>query len=281
MQDDNGLIIEEAGPSTPVKITGLSELAEAGDEFIVVRNEKEARSLAEERVAGHKRSQLQAVKISSMDRMMAKKESGEKKILPVILRADVQGSLEALKNSLLKIHSNKVRLEIVNADVGEISESDIALAAASKSEIVGFHTRIERHAEDLIKQKNVKVILHDVIYHLVDEVKIQMKSMLDKLEQENDTGEAFVKAIFKSSQLGVIAGCQVTDGIIKRTYSIRQVRNKEVIWKGKIASLKRGKEDVKEISKGLECGILLENRTDIREGDILQAYEITYLEQEL
>lgn len=281
MQDDYGRSIEEAGPSTPVKITGLSELAEAGEEFVVVKNEKEARALAEERVAGHKRSQLQGAKISSMDRMMAKKESGEKKILPVILRADVQGSLEALKNSLLKIQSNKVRLEIVNADVGEISESDIALAAASKSQIVGFHTRIEHHAEDLIKQKSVKVILHDVIYHLIDEVKVQMKALLDKLEQENDVGEALVKAVFKSSQLGAIAGCQVTDGIIKRTHFVRQLRNGDVIWKGKIASLKRAKEDVKEVSKGLECGILLENRTDIKEGDILQAYEITYLEQEL
>jgi len=281
MQDDYGRPISEAGPSTPVKIAGLAELAEAGDEFIVVKSEKEARSLAEERVAGHKRSQLQGAKISSLERMMAKKESGEKKILPVILRADVQGSLEALKNSLLKIHSDKVRLEIVNADVGEISESDIALAAASKSHIVGFHTRIESRAEDLIKQKNVKVVLHDVIYHLIDEVKLLMKSLLDKIEKENDVGSALVKTVFKSSQLGAIAGCQIADGIIKRTSFIRQIRDGNVIWKGKIASLKRQKEDVKEVSKGLECGILLDGRSDIKEGDILQAYEITYLEQEL
>jgi translation initiation factor IF-2 len=281
MQDDYGRSIDEASPSTPVKITGLSELAEAGEEFVVVKSEKEARSLAEERVAGHKRTQLQGVKITSLERMMAKKESGEKKILPVILRADVQGSLEALKNSLLKIQSDKVRLEIVNTDVGEISESDIALAAASKSHIIGFHTRIESHAEDLIKQKNVKVVLHDVIYHLVDEVKVLMKSLLDKIEKENDVGELLVRTVFKSSQLGAIAGCQVTDGIIKRTSFIRQVRNGQVVWKGKIASLKRLKEDIKEVSKGLECGILLDGQKDIREGDILQAYEISYLEQEL
>jgi len=282
MQDEYGHSIDEAGPSTPVKITGLSELAEAGEEFVVVKNEKEARSLAEERVAGHKRTQLQGVKITSLERMMAKKESGEKKILPVILRADVQGSLEALKNSLLKIQSDKVRLEIVNTDVGEISESDIALAAASKSHIIGFHTRIESHAEDLIKQKNVKVILQDVIYHLIDDVKVLMKSLLDKLEKENDVGSAIVKTVFKSSQLGAIAGCQISDGNIKRTNFVRQVRNGNIIWKGKIASLKRQKEDVKEVSKGLECGILLDGqRADIREGDILQAYEITYHEQEL
>jgi len=281
LQDEHGISIDEAGPSTPVKITGLSEMAEAGEEFVVVKNEKEARDLAEERVAGHKRSQLQTAKISSLDRMMAKKESGEKKILPLILRADVQGSLEALKSSLMKIQSDKVRLEIVNADVGEISESDVALAAASKAQIIGFHTRIESHAENMTKQKNIKIVQHDVIYHLIDDVKLLMKSLLDKIVQENDVGSARVQAVFKSSQLGAIAGCQVTDGIIKRTYFLRQVRNGQVVWKGKIASLKRQKEDVKEVSKGLECGILLENQSDIREGDILQAYDVTYLEQEL
>ena len=178
--------------------------------------------------------------------MMAKKRSGEK-ILPVILRANMQGSLEALRNSLLKIQSNKVRLEIVSADVGEISESDIALAAASKSTVIGFHTRIEsRRADDLIKEKKVQVVQHDVIYHLIDDVKELMRKLLDKIEQESDTGEVLVKAVFRSSQLGTIAGCQVTDGIVKRTSFIRQSRNGKVIWKGKIASLKRQKEDVKE-----------------------------------
>lgn len=281
LQDDYGRQVEEAGPSTPVKITGLSELALAGHEFIVVKNEKEARELAEARAEGAKRELHAKPKVGSMEKMMAKKESGEKKILPVILRADVQGSLEALKNSLLKIQSNKVRLEIVNADVGEISESDIELAAASKATVVGFHTSIESRAEDLIKQKHIPVYTQDVIYHLIDEVKERMRSLLDKLEQENDTGTALVKAVFKSSQLGLIAGCQITDGNIKRQNFVRQIRNKEVIWKGKIASLKRVKEDVKEVQKGFECGILLEGQTDIREGDIFQAYEITYLEQDL
>jgi len=220
-------------------------------------------------------------KMSSLEKMMAKKESGELKILPVILRADVQGSLEALKNSLLKIHSKKVRLEIVNADVGEISESDIELAAASKATIVGFHTSIESHAADLIKQKHIPVFSHDVIYHLIDEIKDRMRSLLDKLEQETDAGELLVKAVFKSSQLGNIAGCQVTEGTIKRQSLIRQVRNKETIWKGKLASLKRLKEDVKEVLKGFECGVVLEGQNDVKEGDILQAYDITYLEQDL
>lgn len=281
MQDDHGRAIEEAGPSTPVKITGLSELALAGHEFIVVKNEKEARELAAARAEGAQRETASKPKLGSLEKMMAKKESGEKKILPLILRADVQGSLEALKTSLSKIHSDKVRIEIVSADVGEISESDISLAAASKATIVGFHTSIESHADDLIKQKNVTVYTQDVIYHLIDEVKVRMKQLLDKIEKETDTGSALVKAVFKSSQLGIIAGCQVLDGTIKRQHLVRQIRNKEVIWKGKIASLKRVKEDIKEVQKGFECGILLEGQTDIKEGDIIQAYEITYLEQEI
>jgi translation initiation factor IF-2 len=281
MQDEHGIGIEEAGPSTPVKITGLSELALAGHEFIVVKNEKEARELASARAEGAQRDLAAKPKLAGLEKMMAKKESGEKKILPLILRADVQGSLEALKNSLMKIHSDKVRIEIVSADVGEISESDISLAAASKATIVGFHTSIESHADALIKEKKVPIYTQDVIYHLIDEVKDRMRQLLDKLEQETDTGAALVKAAFKSSHLGVIAGCQITEGTIKRQNFVRQIRGKDVIWKGKIASLKRLKEDVKEVSKGFECGILLDGQMDIKEGDILQAYEITYLEQDL
>jgi translation initiation factor IF-2 len=175
-----------------------------------------------------------------------------------------------------------VRLEIVNSDVGEISESDIDLALASKSTIIGFHTHIESHAADLIKQKKVPVLSHDVIYHIVDDVKDRMRALLDKLEQETETGKAIVKAVFKSSQLGLIAGCQITKGVIKRNCLVRQIRGKDIIWKGKIASLKRGKEDIKEVKEGFECGILLEGqRSDVKDDDVLEAYEITYLEQDL
>ena len=281
MQDEYGMSVEEAGPSTPVKITGLSELSLAGSEFIVVKNEKEARDLAEARIEGHRRELLMLNKSSSLEKMMAKKESGEFKVLPLILRADVQGSLEALKTSLLKIHSKKVRIEVVSADVGEISESDIELAAASKATIVGFHTSIESRADTLIKQKGIAVYTQDVIYHLIDEVRERMRSLLDKIAQESDTGALVVKAVFKSSHLGNIAGCQVAEGVVKRQSHLRQLRGKEVIWKGKLASLKRVKEDVKEVKEGFECGVVLEGQNDVLEGDILQAFDITYLEQDL
>lgn len=282
MHDEHGKELQEAGPSSPVKITGLSGLPEAGSEFIVVKNEREARDLAQDRVLGQKQRIFQQTKRAGLEGLLQQKaESAVKKILTLILKADVQGSLEALKNSLLKISSDKIELNIISAEVGEVSESDIQLAAASKATVIGFHTQIESHAELLIKQLKVTVKLHDIIYHAVDDIRAQMKGLLDKIPQETDTGAALVQTVFKSSHLGMIAGCQVTEGTIHRNNLMRVVRNKEVVWKGQISSLKRVKEDVREVSKGYECGILLQNNNDVKEGDILQAYEITYLEQEL
>ncbi len=281
MHDEHGSEMESAGPSSPAKITGLSGLPEAGSEFIIVKNEKEARELSEARNLKERHLALQKKKAGLEGLLQKEAEKQEKKEITLILRADVQGSLEALKNSLEKIASNKIEVNIISAEVGEISESDIELAAASKSTIIGFHTQVESRADTLIKELKVAVRLHDIIYHAVDDVKELMVALLDKLAQENDIGEAAVKAVFKSSHLGNIAGCQVSDGIIKRSSHVRLVRNKEVIWKGPVASLKRVKEDVREVSQGQECGIVLQGYSDVREGDILQAYDITYLTQEL
>ncbi|MBI2742508.1 MAG: translation initiation factor IF-2 [Chlamydiales bacterium] len=282
MQDERGKEMTEAGPSTPVKITGLSGLPEAGSDFIVVKNEKEARDLSYERTLGKKHATMSISKRAPIESFM-EQTGGKlvKKTLSLILRADVQGSLDALKNSIAKILSKKVDINVISADVGEISESDIELAAASKAPIIGFHTKIASHADRMIKELKVVVKTHDVIYHAVDDIKEIMLALLDKIPQENDTGSAEVKTTFKASQLGVIAGCQVLDGTIKRNNHIRVIRDKEVVWKGAISSLRRVKEDVREVSKGYECGILLNNYNDVKVGDILQAYEITYLQQEL
>ncbi len=279
MQDEHGKSVKSAGPSTPVKITGLSGLPEAGNDFIVVKDESEARHVSEERAIQKKNVALQT-KRGGID-LSQHVQKQERKILPLILRADVQGSLEALKHSLEKIVSSKIEINIVDADVGEISESDIERASASKATIIGFHTQVESRAESLIKELHVKVRLHDIIYHAVDDVKEIMISLLDKIAQENDVGEVAVKAVFKSSQIGNIAGCQVTDGTIKRSSHVRVVRDKQVIWKGPIASLKKVKEDVREVSKGHECGVLLQGFNDFKEGDILQAFDVTYLTPEL
>lgn len=283
MHDEFGRELEEAGPSTPVEITGLSGLPEAGQEFIVVKSEKEAREIAEARFEGVKQSNLllQQKKKISMESILQQAATTGKKMLNIVLRADVQGSLEALKAALMKIESERADLTIIFAGIGEVSESDINLAAASKAVVLGFHTQIESHAEPLVKQLGVQVRMHNIIYHAVDDVKALMTGLLDKIAQETEKGKAVVKAVFKSSHAGMIAGCQVSEGIIQRNNTIRVRRDNEVVWTGSIASLKRVKEDVREVLKGFECGILLNNFSDIREGDILEAFEITYIAQEL
>jgi len=282
MHDEYGKELDHAGPSTPVKITGLSGLAEAGSEFVSVKDEKEAKDISEKRAEGVKHNLLHQTKRGSLENLLQQKaDNFEKKTLHLIVKADVQGSLEALKTSLLKIPSKKVDINFISEGVGEVSESDIQLAAASKATIIGFHTKIESHAETLIKQLKVNIRLHDIIYHAVDDTRELMLGMLDKIPQENDIGKAEVRAVFRSSQLGNIAGCQVIEGVIKRNCIVRVVRNKEVVFKGNISSLKRVKEDVKEVSKGIECGIVLQNFSDVKEGDIIQAIEVTYLTQDL
>lgn len=281
MHDEHGTLLESASPSTPVEITGLSGLPSAGDPFIVVKSEKEAKDIVETREVDRQELALKQRKLPSFEKFLQEGGGGAKKVLKLILRADVQGSVEALKASILKIESEKVQADVIFMGVGEISESDVQLAAASNAIIIGFHTAIESHAEPLIKELGVTVRTFDIIYHAIDDVKSLMLGLLDKIAEESDRGIAEVKATFKSSQLGVIAGCLVTDGVINRNYKVRIEREGEEIWKGNIASIKREKEDVREVKKGLECGILLEGFSDVHEGDIIHAFEITYRTQEL
>ena len=281
MRDEFGIPLKEAGPSTPVEITGLSGLPKAGDTFIVVKSEKEARDIAEARSVGMKQKALAQKKAPVLDSLMQRDNKVGKKILKVILRADVQGSMEALKTALLKIDSQKAEVEIISTGVGDISESDVQLAAASNAIILGFHNKVESHAEPLIKQLGVKVRLHEIIYHAIDDVKAHMLALLDKIEEEKETGRATVQATFKASQLGLIAGCIVSEGIISRNNRVRLEREGKMIWKGAIGSLKRVKEDVKEVKKGIECGILLQNNNDVLVGDVIVSYETVYHTQEL
>lgn len=273
--------VQEAGPSYPVLITGLSGLPGAGEEFIAVKNEKEAREIADVRSSDLRQNILQMKKLSVENLMQQASSKIEKKVLNLIVRSDVQGSVEALKHSLMKIFSNKVRVEVLFTGVGEITESDVQLASASKAVILGFHTQVESHAESLIKELGVNIRLHNIIYHAIDDVRDLMKGMLDKIEEEKEIGKAEVKTTFKASHLGVIAGCQVIEGSIFRNNRIRVEREGKIVWRGSISSLKRVKEDVREVKKGIECGILLDGFNDVKTGDILQAYEIIYITQEL
>lgn len=280
MKNDRGKELKEASPSTPVEITGLSGLPSSGQEFIVVANEREAREIAEARMQEKQQVRVQQAKPITMEGLIQRAADSGKKTLNVVLRADVRGSLEAVKVALEKIKSDKVDLTVISSGVGEISESDIQLATTSGAVVVGFHTQIESHAEVLVRQLGVKVVQHDVIFHAIDDMKELMTALLPKIEQENEKGKAEVKAIFKSSQLGNIAGCQITEGSISRNNKIRVIRNGEPVWKGNLTSLRRINEDVREVQKGFECGIVLSFQA-IQVGDILEAFEITYITQEL
>lgn len=280
MRNEHGQELQEAGPSTPVEVTGLSGLPEAGEQFIVVKSEKEAREIAEARALELIQKRQKLGRKVSMENLFQKGEAG-KKVLNLIIRADVQGSLEALRNALEKIHSEKVDLNIIMAGVGEISESDAQMAETSKAAILGFHTRIEAHAEALIKQLGISVYQDDIIYHAIDRVKELMAGTLDKIAEEHERGVAEVKTTFKSSQHGFIAGCQIAEGTIHRSNLVRVKRGKEIIWKGTISSLRRLKDDVREVQKGFECGILLNGFNEVLVGDLIEAYEIVYKVQEL
>ncbi|MGZ3633538.1 MAG: translation initiation factor IF-2 [Parachlamydiaceae bacterium] len=282
MRNEFGEDLKEAGPSTPVEITGLSGLPDAGEEFITVKNEKEAREIAEGRMQDIRQTNLLLKKKLSVENLFQQASDGSsKKILNIVLRADVQGSLEALKVALLKITSTKAELNIIFTGVGEISESDVQLAAASKAVIIGFHTQIESHADSLVKELGVQVRLHDIIYHAIDDVKDILAGLLDKIAVETEKGKAEVRTTFKSSQYGIIAGCQVIEGVVHRNHQARIRRSDEIVWKGTISSLKRIKEDVREVAKGLECGIVLNGFSTYLEGDVIETYEITYIVQEL
>ncbi len=281
MHDENGKDLFEAPPSFPVKVTGLSELPEAGNEFIVVSSEKEAKSLSAARREELKHNALYKGKRNLENLLQQRAEVAKKKVLNVILRTDVQGSLEALKNTLRKIPSGKVEINFISPAVGEISEADVELAAASNAVIIGFHSQIEPRSESLIKQLKVKVLLHDIIYHVVDDITLLMLGLLDKIAQENETGKAHVIATFKSSKLGIIAGCLIDEGTFRRKNNIRITRDGEHIWKGEILSMKRENNEVNEAPKGVECGFLFKGFSTPKIDDALESFEITYHAQTL
>lgn len=282
MKDERGRHLTKALPSFAVEVTGISGSPAAGCEFIVVKSEKEARKLAEERLAGEKRENLRKPQSTNLEAFFLEHvEKKEIKVLPVIIKADVKGSLEAIETMLLRIPSDKARVHIISSGIGTISESDVEWANASNAVILGFHTKMEPSAEDYAKRQGIKIFMHEVIYHLIDEVKEEMTKLLDKVRQENEAGTAEVRMMFKSSSHGAIAGCQVTDGLIKRTHIAKVFRNNNKIWEGDIASLKRHQDDVKEVLKGFECGILLSGFKDLRVGDLIKSYEVTYLTQTL
>ncbi len=274
MIDDKGKKLKKAGPSTPIEILGLSEVPDAGDIFNVVDDEKIAKTVAENRKDKHKQEQVHVAQPVSLDQLFNQIQEGKVKELNVIIKADVQGSAEALKQSLLKLSGIEVKVNPIHGGVGAITDTDIMLAAASNAIIIGFNVRPQPATIALAEKSKVDIRLYRVIYNAIEDIEAAMKGMLEPEYKEVVQGHVEVRAVFKVSSVGTIAGCYVTDGKINRNNDIRIIRDGIVIHEGKLASLKRFKDDAKEVNTGFECGLNIERFNDIQEGDIIESYTI-------
>ncbi len=278
LRNDRGEEITEATPSTPVEITGLNDTPIAGDKFMAFENEKQARSIGEQRKEVQKLKDNQKTEVTSLDDLFSKIGEGLRE-LNVIIKADVHGSSEAVKNSLEKIEVEDVRVKVVRSSVGSITESDIVLAKASNAIIIGFNVRPDSSIRDYAKENGVEIRLYNIIYKAVEEIEAAMKGMLEPIFEEKVIGEAEVRQLFKFSKVGIIAGSYVTDGVITRDAKARIIREGIVIYDGNINSIQREKDSVKEVKKGLECGITIENFNDIKVGDVIEAYDMVEIER--
>jgi translation initiation factor IF-2 len=274
MLDENGKNTSEAGPSIPVEIQGLTEVPAAGEEFMVMVDERKAREIGLFRQGKYRDVKLAKQQAAKMENIFDNMGEGEVRNLPIIVKTDVQGSQEALVQSLVKLSTNEVRVQVVHAAVGGISESDVNLAVASKAVIIGFNTRADASARKLAESHGVDIRYYNIIYDAVDEVKAALSGMLAPEKRETVIGQVEIRQVFSVSKVGSIAGCLVTEGAVKRTSSVRLLRNNVVVWTGELDSLKRYKDDAKEVKAGMECGLSLKNYNEIEVGDILEVFEV-------
>ncbi len=283
MLDENGKPCNEAGPSIPVEIQGLGDVPAAGESVQVVPDERKAREIALFRQGKFRDVKLAKQQAFKLETMMENMEEGavEAKLLPLIIKADVQGSQEALAQSLMKLSTPEVKVQIVHAGVGGITETDVNLAVASKAVIFGFNSRADAAARKLAENNGVDIRYHNIIYDAVDEVKLALSGMLTPDKKEEITGLVEIRQVFLVSKVGAIAGCLVVDGIIKRASSVRLLRDNVVVWTGELDSLKRFKDDAKEVRAGVECGLSLKGYNDIKEGDQLEVFEVTEVARSL
>jgi len=272
MIDDKGKNVKKATPSMPVEILGISDVPNAGDQFVVVGSDKIARSIADKRKARAREEMLKAGQKVSLDDFFKQMQEGAVKDLNVIIKADVQGSVQAVKQSLEKLSNEEVAVRVIHGGAGAINESDVMLATASNAIIIGFNVRPVLGAKSLAERESVDVRTYRVIYDAIEDIKDAMHGMLEPEFVEEETGKAEIRDIFKVSGIGTIAGCYVTDGKIQRNSQVRLVRDGIVIHDGKLASLKRFKDDVKEVASGYECGMSIENFNDLKLGDVIEAY---------
>jgi translation initiation factor IF-2 len=274
MLDEAGKAIHEAGPSIPVEIQGLSDVPSAGDELIVLGDERKAREIALYRQGKFRDTKLAKQQAAKLENMFEGIGEGAVRTLPLIIKADVQGSQEALTNALTKLSTEEVKVQVVHGQVGGITESDINLAIASKAVVIGFNVRADQSARKLAEGNGIDIRYYNIIYDAVDEVKAALSGLLAPEQREQVLGLVEIRQIFRVPKIGAVAGCMVIDGVVKRTANARLLRDNVVIWTGELDSLKRFKDDVKEVKAGFECGLSLKGYDDIKERDQLEIFEV-------
>jgi len=278
---DNGSLIDSAGPSMPVEVLGLSAIPHAGDEAVVVPNERKAREVALFRQGRFREVKLARRQKSSLEGIFENMAAADSKTLTIVLKADVQGSIEAISDALIKLSTDEVKVEVISSGVGGITESDVHLAIASSAILVGFNVRADAGAKRLAEQEAISLNYYSVIYDIVDQVKSALSGMLAPQFKEEIIGIAEVRDVFRSPKLGAIAGCMVTEGVIKRNNPIRVLRNNVVIYEGTLESLRRFKEDVIEVRQGFECGIGVKNYNDVKPQDLIEVFETIELKRDI
>jgi len=281
MFDENGKPMKEAGPSTPVQVLGLSGVPAAGDDLVALPSEKKAREVAEMRREQQRHKRLAEQKAAKLDQLFSRMGEGEVAYVNLIVKADVQGSVEALKEALQKIETDEAKVRIVAAGVGGINESDANLALTSDAVIIGFNVRADAAARKVIEEHGIDVRYYSIIYEVIDDVKQAVAGLLSPEVREEIIGLAEVREVFRSSKFGAVAGCMVVEGVVKRNNPIRVLRDNVVIFEGELESLRRHKDDVMEVKAGTECGIAVKGYNDIKPGDQIEVYERTEVQREL
>ncbi|HUK63613.1 MAG TPA: GTP-binding protein, partial [Dongiaceae bacterium] len=274
MYDERGRVVRVAGPSTPVEVVGWSGTPAAGDLFNAFEDEREARELAARRQAVAREQEFRAAKTISLSEIYSQISQGDVNELKMVIKGDVDGSVEALSEAFTKLSTTEVKVHVIRQAVGQITESDVLLAAASGAIIVGFHVRPDSRVRELAQREKIEIRLYDIIYKAVEDVRAALEGMLKPEEREVVLGAAEVRNVFKLSKSGTVAGCMVTSGAVPRTGSVRLLRDGVPIWTGRIGSLRRFKDDVKEVQSGFECGIALDGMNDVKVGDVIEAFKI-------
>jgi translation initiation factor IF-2 len=281
MFDEDGQSVEQAGPSIPVQVLGLSGTPSAGDDLIALPDEKKAREVAELRRVRHRDSRLAEQKAAKLDQLFSQMAEGEIAYVNLIVKADVQGSVEALRESLLKIETDEAKVRIVASGVGGITESDANLAVTSNAILIGFNVRADATARRVVEEHGLDLRYYSIIYEVIDDVKKAISGLLSPVIKEEIIGMAEVRDVFRSSKLGAIAGCMVVEGAVKRQSPIRVLRDNVVVFEGELESLRRFKDDVNEVKAGTECGIGVKNYNDVKPGDQIEVFERVEIAREL